>query len=327
MALNCAGLRAVLGLRITTHQELAHVVVVAADAVATMFDGGFANLDPTVGSKYAWAQLKGLYGKAGSTSNTPAWPVDSMSSCMVLARLLTGVVNCYDTSLLPKRYHGYHHEVNGTVRSALGACNSSATAGSSSHPPPAINNPSATGTSSTASQESLPAQYRVPDMQVPLDDCEMLMRHYNSLGLVLRCVTAWVDRGVPDNMLLRVGIFQHLTAEVTAATSSSSSSQVAPNGPRRRTLLPAHQSATAMPLSILDVFVNSHLMPIFSDLGALVKVLDVHKATVELVCGVARQVAKELSITDGSAGCEALFQATLTTGGCLRQVLRAQFCQ
>jgi hypothetical protein len=320
MALNCAGLRAVLGLRITTHQQLARVVVVAADALATMFEGGFANLDPTVGSKYAWAQLKGLYGVSGSSSNTPAWPLDSMSSCMVLARLLTGVVNCFDTSALPTRYHGYHQKVSARISNALGSCTSRAAAsssGSSSQQPPANSTTTTTSAGSTAIPASIPAQQRLPDMTLPLDDCGLLMQHYSSLGLVLRCVTAWVERGTPDNMLLRVGIWQHLTAELTAASNNNnSSSQVVSDGPRRRTLLPAQPPATTLPLSNLDAFVDSQLTGIFSNPGAWDKMMahTVHKPTAELVCGVARQVAKELSITQGSAGYSALIQATVNAG-------------
>lgn len=173
---------------------------------------------------------------------------------------------------------------------------------------------------STAGAGSTPPQSQVLDMQLPLDDCALLLQYSSNLAPVLRGVAEWVATGLKDTTYtgLADSVNQYLTAQVYAA-SSACSSRVVSDGPRRRTLLPrlSAPNYTLSPAKLGHYL--DELMLMYHKQGKLPKEARIMMAN--LVAHAARDVAKELGLEEGSAAATALTHATVYAGACCRHCL------
>jgi hypothetical protein len=101
-----------------------------------------------------------------------------------------------------------------------------------------------------------------------------------------------------------------MAAEVE--TAASSSNIVLSDGPLRRTVLPRYVPQKNLTLSTLEPLVDGTLQ--FACVLTNVLTADMRRSLTQLVCGVAKQVARELVVEKGSAGYDALIQASSYAG-------------
>jgi hypothetical protein len=377
----CAGLRAVLGLRITTHQQLARVVVNAGDALDTMWVGQKCEAEV---SQLAWTLLRDLYSSSGSSSRSGSrapWPPDGMRTCKMLSMLLFNLMSCIEVSVLPSRYHMYAHlrrteltqggettlddllttsnpksssnnssTATGTVPTSSSSSSGPATATAptgSSNRQPAGEAGNAAGSSSSTAYSScggssssdgggsdggrtagspLPQSQSI-DMELPLDDCALLLQYSSNLGPVLRGIAEWVATGLKDTTYtgLESSLYQYLMAQVYAA-SSTCSSRVVSDGPRRRTLLPrfTEPNYTLSPAK-LGHYLDCQLIFMYHRQGKLPQQARVKLAN--LVAHEARDVAQELGLEDDSPAATALTHAAVYAGACCRHLIVQCFSQ
>jgi hypothetical protein len=192
---------------------------------------------------------------------------------------------------------------------------STSTSSSSTQLPSIPHTATSSSSSSSRQDSSLQPPGSLPyDMSLPLDDCALLRQHCSNLGPVLVATADWVAGGSSaDTGPLRPALKQFMAAEVNAAassssSSSSSSSKVVSDGPRRRTILP--RFLAIVDLSALQTKIDTNLQILADDVLSNA----VRRSLVQLLCSVAKQVARELVVEKGSAGYDALLQAASYAG-------------
>jgi hypothetical protein len=298
IALSCATLKATLGLRITTHEQLACVVTVVHQVCHRKATEPSAVMSAADVEQFIWINLRDWFGSSGSSSRTPVWQLETSHAQIAFVFLLTAVVEGLDPSALPKEFQTYTMEKLVQLGSrGLQSFNHAAQSSSSS----------TSGSSSSSQQHGA--------RPGSTDDCALLRQHYSNLGPVLRATADWVAAGgsSADAASLLTAVKQYMNDDINAACTDIYD-KVMSDGPERRTLLPLYVPRIELEPGVLAEMVAASLQAMVQD-GQLLPP-DVCKAVARLVADAAGQLVDQWRLDRYTQAGNALMQAAFTAGGC-----------
>lgn len=339
--MGCAGLKAQLGLRITTTAQLARAIAVVVQAVAESVAVGASTVQfrPEVTISFAWEHLKPYHSDSGSSSGSNGSCPWRPSHGDVLSRFVQVTESCMDQQVHDVWGSQACHTLTAAAVNAAfadGPATSvapnmpSSAAGSSSS---GSRGPSAaaagskggaqksSGSNQGSSASSASALPQLPtgqiNMSLPLDDCPLLAENCQLYGPVVAAVAGWPSSScqeLPGGLL--AAIKQCVVAQLAAAGSSSERQQ-AYGGGKRCTIVPNRLPPGFYSLSQLDSLMSIYVTGYHHMAPPLQQV----RALPAMVRAVVQEVAQEQAVEQNSAAFTTLLEAGLTAGVLLGAVV------